>query len=168
MEGFDAYRFGGGTCSIQHDAHIASETWVGCTSGGDGEYFEYKNPYQKHLATGGGLAVWSDQYKKGELVGHCLDIYRPDREKITCARYKGMRLSWEDAGLGVEILTKDGKKYHLPLAPGDRVPPKLLRPELTKKVPFEDAMWSGYSIGLVWTQGKQVKVKLVGKDGLEP
>ncbi len=166
ITGYGVHPSGDETCLVLHNEHIGYHTWVMCP-GGSGEYYESTNPYDHHLAVSGGLAVWYDELDEGfELKGRCLDIFRPDGDTVECARFKSMRLAWNDEGLAVEILTKDGATHALPLAPGDHVPEKLLRRALVQKVPFEDAVWSGHSIGLAWTKGRQLRFKVLGPDAL--
>lgn len=165
LAGHDAFRFGDGTCVITHNEHIGYHTWITC---GSNDYYESTNPYDHHLAVSGGVAVWYDELdEEFEIKGRCLDIFRPDDKDVICARFKSMRLAWSDEGLAVEILTKDGQTHALPLAPGDHVPKKLLRRALAKKVPFEDAVWSGHSIGLAWGKGRQLRYMVLGPDALE-
>jgi hypothetical protein len=167
IHGYDVQTFGDSTCLVLHNEHIGYHTWVMCP-GGSGEYYESVNPYDRHLAVSGGLAVWYDELdEEFELKGRCLDIFRPDDKAIVCARFKSMRLAWNEEGLAVEILTKDGQTHALPLSPGDHVPAKLLRRALEKKVPFVDAVWSGHSIGLAWSKGRQLRYEIVGPDGLK-
>jgi hypothetical protein len=164
LTGYDAFRLGEGICVVTHNEHIGDHTWMPCVGA---EYYSAVNPYSRHLAVSGGLAVWYDELdEEFELRGHCLDVFRPDDKNVICARFKSMELVWDDAGLAVEILTKDGEMHAMQLAPGDHVPAKLLRRVLAKKVPFEDAVWSGHSIGLAWAKGRQVRYKVVGPDGL--
>jgi hypothetical protein len=166
ITGYDVHPFGDSTCLVLHNEHIGYHTWVMCPAG-SGEYYESVNPFDHDLAVSGGLAVWYDELdEEFELKGRCLDVFRPDDKAIVCARFKSMRLAWSDAGLAVEILTKDGQTHALALAPGDHVPEKLLRRALAKKVPFEDAVWSGHSIGLAWSKGRQLRYVVLGPDGL--
>lgn len=172
LNGFNLFRFGPGLLHVLHDEHIGNHSLLGCkpeASGCGDMFYESTNPLRAMLVTGGGYAVWYDELNEEfEVKRRCVDIvYANVKEgegsRVSCAGIKSKALAWSEQGLVVALETKAGERHELPLAPGDRVPPDLLKKAVKGAKPH-DAVWSGTSLGMARLQGKSIKFQVLGRD----
>jgi hypothetical protein len=177
----DSYvdRLGDGLVVVMHNMHICDHTWIGCYPPDPGCNVDYPGTneyptyvFERLLSTGSALLVWYDDYKSysQNRKRRCLDILLPataaDGPAFECATYLSLGLLWNDAGLHLNLDTKE-ENHHIPFPQGQHISPALLRNALVKLSPVGDAVWSGDSIAIAWRTPKSVKLRIIGQEDLE-
>jgi hypothetical protein len=173
MTGFDVHLFGQGMVVRTDNEHVGYHTWLDCIQGASchGSYYESTNPMREILVTRSALAVYYDELGDDfGTVGHCVDVIRAstDAKNVECARPRSRRLEWGDDGPAMVIESKSGDIHLLPFVAGESLPVDMLVRALAKKIPVGQAVWTGSTIAAIWSSGKSLKVKMVGRGDLSP